>query len=231
MRKRRFRSAPAIFLIIVLVGVAGYLLGWSKALEIRTIEIYASGNEALINPVLNPKDVGIGMPMARVSGQRISHDLARFSWVDTIKIKRRWLAHDLQITITEHKAIAQYVDSNGIIEYFDSKGFNFIAPHAPVGLPEINFAQVGNDSRSAIALYLSQVPSDLTAHLSSLSIDRHNQVAMTTTIPGFTTLSISWGIVSEMPLKVKVLRQLLTLKENKKITNIDLSNPMTPVVK
>ena len=231
MRKRRLRNAPAVVLVIALMGVSGYFLGWSKALEIRTIEISASGNEALIALVLIPKDLHIGMPIARVSGRRIAHDLAKFSWVDAITVKRRWLAHDVRVIITEHAAIAQYVDSNGMTEYFDSKGLNFIAPNAPVGLPIINFSTAGSDSRSAIANFLSQVPSDLTAHLSSLSIDAQNQVLMSTALPGFKKLAISWGVVIDIPLKVKVLRQLLNLKENRNIVSVDISSPMTPVVK
>lgn len=231
MRKHRFHHAPAIFLAVALVAVAGYLLGWSKALAIRTIEINAFGNESLIAPVLIPKDLHIGMPIARVSGERISRDLAAFSWVNRVTVKKGWFTHDLHITVTEHKAIAQYIDDKGVTEYFDSNGFNFIAPHPVLGLTSINFARAGADSRSAIALYLAQVPSDLTTHLSSLSIDGHNQVVISTALPGFNNLTISWGNVSQISLKVQVLRQLLTLKENKGLTAIDLSNPMDPVVK
>lgn len=231
MRKRRFRSAPGIFLVVALIGVAGYLLGWSKALEIRTIEISASGNESLVNPILIPRDLHIGMPIARVSAQRISHDLAGFTWISDIKINRRWLAHDLRITITEYKAIAQYVDNNGSTQYFNDKGFNFSAPNPPTGLPVIDFALESPISRSAIATFLSQVPGDLTTHLSSLSVDIQNQVEMTTTIPGFKNLAITWGTASDIPLKVKVLRQLLTLRENKKVVSVNVSSPMTPVVK
>ena len=231
MRKRRFRSAPGIFLVIALIGVVGYLLGWSKALEIRTIEIFASGNESLVKPILIPKDLRIGMPMARVSAQRISHDLAGFTWISSIKINRRWFAHDVRITITEHQAIAQYVNSNGSTEYFDQMGFNFSSPNPPVGLPAINFTLESPASRGAIASFLAQIPGDLTAHLSSLSVDSENQVEMTTTLPRFRNLVIAWGSTTDIPFKVKVLRQLLALGENKKVTSADLSSPMTPVVK
>ena len=123
MRKRRYRNAPGIFLAVVLIGLIGYFLGWSKALEIRTIEITAAGNEAIVTPLLIPKDLHIGMPIARVSSQRIAHDLSALTWVDTIKVNRRWLAHDVRITITEHLPIAQYVDTQGSIEYFDASGY------------------------------------------------------------------------------------------------------------
>lgn len=231
MRKRRFGNAPSIILVVALIGVCAYLLGWSKALEIRTIEISASGNESIVDQILIPKDLHIGMPIARVSAQRISHDLAGFTWISSIKINRRWLAHDLRITITEHKAIAQYIDSNGLTEYFDDKGINFTTPNPPARLPIIDFTLEGTESRGAIATFLGQVPGELTAHLSSLSVDSQNRVEMTTTIPRFKNLTIIWGTSTDIPLKVKVLSQLLRLPENRKITSANVSSPMTPVVK
>ena len=231
MRKPRLRNAPGIFLAILLVGLLGYLLGWSKALEIKTIEISAAGNESLVRTVLVPHDLHIGLPIARVSTSRIKDDLAKFTWVRTIKIDRRWLAHDVKVTITERQAIAQYVDSQGITEYFDSNGHNFVTPNPPTGVPVINFAMESNQSRSAIGIFLAQIPTDLTANLTSLSVDLQNQISLTTTVTGFKALHISWGSDARIPLKVQVLRKLLTLPENKKVVSVDLSNPLTPTVK
>ena len=214
-----------------MIGMLGYLLGWSKALEIKTIEIRAAGNEAIVTPLLVPKDLRIGLPIARVSSQRIHHDLAQFSWIQKITITRRWLAHDVRVEITERRAIAQYVDSRGVTEYFDGSGFNFTSPNPPSGLPVIAFTNESTAARSAIATFLSQTPNDLTAQMSSLSVDGQNQIALTTALPGYSALNINWGAASDLTLKVQVLRQLLTLPENKKIVSVDLSNPLTPVVK
>ena len=231
MRKPRLRNAPGIFLAVLLVGLLGYLLGWSKALEIKTIEVSAAGNESIIRTALVPRDLHIGLPMARVSTSRIKDDLAKFTWVRTIKIDRRWLAHDVKVTITERQAMAQYVDSQGVTEYFDSSGHNYITPNPPTGVPVINFAIENNQSRSAIGTFLAQTPTDLTANLTSLSVDQQNQISLTTALTGFKALHISWGLDAEIPLKVQVLRKLLTLPENKKVVSVDLSNPLTPTVK
>lgn len=79
MRKRRFKSAPGIVLTVLLIGLLGYFLGWSKVLEVKSIEITAQGNEALVTPIIVPKDIRVGLPMARVSSERIKHDLAGMS--------------------------------------------------------------------------------------------------------------------------------------------------------
>ena len=231
MRKRRFHNAPVIVLAIALLGVAGYFLGWSKVLAVRTIEITAAGNEAIVEPLIVPRDLRIGLPIARVSVQRINSDLAGLSWINEIKVNRRWLAHDVRIVITEREAVAQYLDSKGSTEYFDSTGHNFTSPNPPTGIPTIDFATESPIARTAIATFFSQTPSDLTSNLLSLAVNKKNEIQLTTTIPGYQALAISWGSAEEIPLKVKVLRQLLTLPENKKISNVDLSSPLTPIVK
>ena len=231
MRKRRFRNAPGIILIIALIGILGYFLGWSKVLAVRTIEISAQGNEALVTPVIIPKDLHIGLPMARVSTQRIAHDLAGMSWIAKIKVNRRWLAHDVKVIISEHHPIAKYFDNSGVTKYFDSKGYSFISPNPPNGIPAISFGDQSDTSRAAVATFLSQTPSDITAKLINLGVESSDQIVLSTSLPGFAQLEIHWGSDTDIALKVKVLRQLLTLPENAKITTVDLSNPLTPVVK
>lgn len=231
MRKRRYRNAPGILLAVLLIGLLGYLLGWSKALEIHSIEISASGNEAIVSPLIIPKDLHVGLPMARVSSQRIVHDLSELPWVDKVTVNRRWLAHDVRITITAHHPIAQYVDTQGTSEYFDAQGYNFTSPNPPAGIPFIDFALAGTDSRTAIATFLSQTPADLTANLLSLAVDQSNQINLTTSLPGYKQLAITWGATTDIALKVQVLRHLLLLPENKKINSVDLSNPLSPIVK
>ena len=153
------------------------------------------------------------------------------SWIEKITIDRRWLAHDLRITITEHHPIAQYLNSQGQREYFDSHGYSFVSPNPAAGLPLITFTHQDQVSRNAVAQFLAATPSDLIIGMTSLYVDSINQIILTTILPGYQQLIINWGTVTEIPLKVKVLRQLLTLPENKKITNVDLTNPLTPIVK
>jgi len=231
MRKRRFKNAPGIVLAILLIGLLGYLLGWSKVFAVKSIEISAAGNESLVTPVIVPKDLHIGLPIARVSSQRIAHDLTNMTWISAIKVDRRWMAHDVRITITEHHPIAQYQDQSGVTKYFDATGYSFISPNPPSGIPEISFGDQSPAALSAVATFLSQTPSDLTTGLISLSVDSQMQIVLTTALPGYTQLEIHWGDATDIALKVKVLRQLLTLPENKKISSVDLSHPLTPFVK
>lgn len=123
------------------------------------------------------------------------------------------------------------MDSTGATKYFDSKGYSFISPNPPSAIPVISFGDPSDASRAAVAEFLSQTPSDITASMLSLSVDTNQQIVLSTVLPKFSQLEIRWGGASDLVLKVKVLRQLLALPENKKITSVDLSNPLTPVVK
>ena len=142
----------------------------------------------------------------------------------------------MKISVTAHVPIAQYQDSTannqGVqTKYFDASGYSFVSPNPPANLPTINFATQDAASKEAVALFLSRTPVDLTAHLISLAVDSSQNIYLATKLPGYDQLQINWGSADNLDLKVKVLRQLLTLKENKKITSVDLSSPNNPVVK
>jgi hypothetical protein len=44
-------------------------------------------------------------------------------------------------------------------------------------------------------------------------------------------LTVAWGDLTNMSLKVQVFQALIALPENSKITEIDLSAPHAPIVK
>jgi len=98
-------------------------------------------------------------------------------------------------------------------------------------LPVVTFTGSTGTLRSAIAQFLSAAPADLVAHMSSLEIDAHGNISMAASISGHSKLLIAWGTRTEEPLKVQVIQALLALKENKNITVIDVTNPLSPIVK
>jgi hypothetical protein len=50
-------------------------------------------------------------------------------------------------------------------------------------------------------------------------------------VRGSKKLDIYWGSVKELELKIEVMERLLELKENKRITSVNLANPIAPIVK
>ena len=207
------------------------MLGWSKTFAVRSIQVGAAGNESIVLPLIVPKDIHLGMPMARVSAKRIATDLSSQTWIDHISVSRGWFSHRLRISITEHRAIAQYVDEHGAVQYFDSQGISFTSPNPPSNLPTITFSDQTQVSRAAVALFLASTPMELLTGMTSLSVDGSNDIHQVTSVMGHQGLVISWGGASELSLKTRVLLGLLALPENKKITQVDLTTPQTPIVR
>ena len=54
---------------------------------------------------------------------------------------------------------------------------------------------------------------------------------LTTLVIDGRSLKITWGGSQDLPLKIKVLRELLLLPENAKIVRMDLTTPLSPIVK
>jgi cell division septal protein FtsQ len=231
--KKRNSHTPVIALIIFLVGLLVYLLGWSPLLSIKTIEISAGGFESVVTPLVVPNKAHIGLPLARVSVSRISRDLLREDWVRSINIDRRWLARDLKIVIEPRIPIAQFSETDGATKFFDHTGISFALPikrASNAQLPVVTFDSSTQNSRGSAAFFLAHAPSNLIAGMSALHIDRSGRVTLRTKIHGFPALFIKWGDEADTALKARVIDKLLGMAENKKILTIDLSNPLAPIV-
>jgi hypothetical protein len=231
--KKRNSPTPVITLMIFLVGLLVYLLGWSPLLSIKTIEISAGGFESVISPIVVPSKAHIGLPLARVSVSRISREVLREDWVRSINIDRRWLHRDLTIVVEPRIPIARFSETNGATKFFDHSGVSFSLPierASSAKLPTVTFDSANQISRSSAAFFLAQAPSNLIAGMSALHVDRAGRVTLMTKIRGFPSLLIHWGNESDTALKARIINKLLGMAENKKILTIDLSNPLAPIV-
>lgn len=224
----RSKNLPVIALLLVLVSLLAYILGWSKLLVVKKIVLVANGNELLISQIIEPTDIRIGLPLARVNVSKINRDLATQKWIKQLKINRHWTTGNVSIAITPRVPIARY-EVNGTISYFDSQGISFTAPSAPVNLPLITFSLEDQAAKQAVADFLAQVPTDFLAGMSELRVLSAESIKMTTSLPGFNSLEISWGSPTQLSLKINVLRHLLALGDNSKVIRIDLTNPSAPV--
>jgi hypothetical protein len=93
----------------------------------------------------------------------------------------------------------------------------------------ITFSSQDQASKQAVADFLTHIPSDFLAGMSELQVLSSESIKMTTTLPSFSGLQISWGSPTQLALKVNVLRHLLAIADNAKVIRIDLTNPLAPV--
>ena len=74
------------------------------------------------------------------------------------------------------------------------------------------------------------MPNELINSTLSIAIYRSDDIELQTNLRS-PDLLIKWGGVDQFANKITVLQRLLALKENKKITVIDLTDPSTPLVR
>ena len=214
--------------MLALVVLFAYVLGWSKLLVVKKIDLAANGNEVAISQIIEPSDVHIGLPLARVNVSKINRDLSNLTWIKQLKVNRHWATGNVSIVVTPRIPVARY-EVNGNINYFDSEGITFTAPSASTDLPLITFSSDGQASKQAVAEFLAQIPADFLAGMSELRVLSPESIKMATSLPGYVNLEVSWGSPTELPLKVNVLRHLLALGDNSKVIRVDLTNPSQPV--
>ena len=214
--------------MLVLVVLFAYVLGWSKLLVVKKIDLAANGNEVAISQIIEPTDIHIGLPLARVNVSKINRDLSSLTWIKQLKVNRHWATGNVSIVVTPRIPVARY-EVNGNINYFDSEGITFTAPSATTDLPLITFSSEGQASKQAVAEFLAQIPADFLAGMSELRVLSPESIKMATSLPGYVSLEVSWGSPTELPLKVNVLRHLLALGDNSKVIRVDLTNPSQPV--
>ena len=120
--------------------------------------------------------------------------------------------------------------------YLASDGKEFSSPQSFTKLAKISLAGRSSDSqesRQLIATFVANLPADLLATLTSLEITTDGTITMSTNLrkPG---LRINWGSANtpaDITVKANVLKGLLRLPENKKITQVDLTIANSPIVK
>jgi cell division septal protein FtsQ len=213
------------------VAVSAYSLGWSRLMSIQKIEIHAGAEQQLIQQALVPSEIATGQPLARINVAHIDHALTSYNWIQAVSISRNWITRAVTVKVTPRTPVAQFQSSDGTVHYLDLTGTLFELPVTPPNVPAITFVTQDFASRKLAATLLSGLPKDLVQAMSSLVIASENWATMTLSLDKHPALTVQWGDASSIPLKVSIFRHLLALPENRKIHDVDLSIPLSPVVK
>jgi len=231
-RRQKLRRTLIATISVVLIGAVAYGLGWSNIFQVKVISITGSTHIAEINQALNSGgiNVALGQRMARVDVKGIGNVLHGVDWIESEEISRNWLSGRLSIKISERRALASFLTPTGGTAYFDKNGVVF---HSPVELPTLPPVVLMQDDltyRHSAAEFIAALPSDLIDSFHGLTIYSPDHIVLKSGISG-SDISINWGSSSDLALKVKVLRALLALPENKDVKLIDLSNPISPTIR
>ncbi len=242
----KFIKTPALVLSILMLALATYVLGWSQIFTVEKI-IIDSKDKKIVKEVMakinqSPAVVEIGQPLARVDRREIATRVREMLWVENIKLDRRLLSGELHIAVIARDPIGRLIpkDSTNVesIGFMDRDLENFYLPAEAVAralasgewsdMPEISIQNDSKGLRSDVAQLIETLQGN------ALQVERvqaKDQLSISTKlVKEGRRLDISWGSVKDIELKIEIMNRLLELKENKSVKNINLSNPISPIV-
>ena len=224
IRRAHTRRRLVIFIGIMVVASAAYVLGWSSVFTVKHVVVVGAPNPS--EAYVIEHSVHVGDKMARLESQAITKSLRKYSWLDHSKISRNWLKGVVTVRVWTRTPIAQFeghlVDDNGVV--FD--------------LPSIDTSHLTNitGSNSASAKFatdlLTSLPDQLRSEISDVVVHGSAMAILSINDPTLNrVLKVVWGDLTNISLKVKVYQALIALPENAKIAMIDVSAPHAPIVK
>jgi len=243
LRLNKLRRFPGFVLAICLLALLTYVLGWSTIFAARTLvidgtqrttevssQILGSSSTSTSTSTSTSSTFHLGEPLARVDVHSLNRKISMLDWVEKQSVKRDWFHSQIHIVIQERTPIAQFIDSAGVTQLIDKTGSIFLA-HGTGRYPIITFKNNEKALIDSAATYIQELPADLLGNAQSFTVNSLDSIQSTHSGLAAGTVIIRWGNNSEMMTKVKVLRALLALPENSKAHVIDLSAPLSPIVK
>ena len=238
---RRFNRIGITFFATSILGGLVYVLGWSSLITIQAVEIKGTNQVNLISSQLSAgaSNLVLGEPLARMNPKHEENLITDLEWIKAAEVSRNWWTREVQVLVTPKIPIAIFKvagTSETKPRYLASDGSDFSSPQVFTNLATISLINNGQNlvgQRRIIAGFVANLPTDLIPGLENLEITNKGEVLMVTKLRK-PTLRINWGSSNspeEITVKSNVLKDLLDLPENKKITYVDLTVANSPVVK
>ena len=181
----------------------------------------------------------LGEPLARINPKHEENLITDLEWVKQTEVSRNWWTREVQVLVTPKIPIAIFKIAGATStkpRYLASDGTDFQSPQNFSNLATISLINNGQNlvgQRRIIASFVASLPADLIPGLENLEITKKGEVIMATELRK-PALRINWGSSNsseEIVIKSNVLKDLLDLPENKKITYVDLTVANAPIVK
>lgn len=224
-RRGRLRRWFLVLLVLLAVGALAWVVGFSSALEVRTVEVSGAdpADRAKVKELAGQE---AGTPLARVDGDavadRITDEVPGARWAT---VDRGW-PHTLKVNVTSRDPALAVVEDEGGYRLVDIDGTVIrTVDSAPKGVPTVTAedgADVSGHGVRAAQGMLKALPEDLREKVADVTVDGADQVSFR-----IESTRIVWGDESSPEVKVRVIPVLL----EKKPGLIDVSAPNTPVTK
>lgn len=222
MLSRKARSVVA--LVTLAFAALVYLLAWSSIFTVSAVKVTGAPSASSKAHILKVAGIALNQKLARVEPRSVEATIKSIEWVDHAHISRNWISGEVDIEISPRIPVAFY---NG--HTIDRTGTVFTLPGlSDSSLPQVSALKPELGLR-AISLFKSLPQSFRESVTSLVAVDELN-FQLNISYKG-RAISVMWGRDEKSALKIEVFNALMALKENARVTRIDLSAPHAPLVK
>ena len=223
------KAVITITTILIIFGAGSYLLGWSSLLTVKQIEITGAPTATSEKEIAKSLNLSKGDKLARIDPRALSNRLQVSQWIESADISRNWFNGKVVIEIQPRIPVALYTEPGKPQVALDASGATFILPgELPSGLPYVTATSVAS-GLIAIKVF-TEMPKDFSEGIDHLTASSAVNLTLDGKFGGH-KLQIIWGDGQETSLKIKVVKALIELPENKSIRLIDITAPHAPIVK
>ena len=227
-RTRKLFSPPLAILVALLIVLA-YFLGWSSFFSVKKIEITGAPTTKVQAEIEQKSQIEAGQQLARVNPQSVARRIEKLPWVKNVSISRDWLSGVVAIEISPRQPLAFFNSDQVPGQTIDEEGQLFSLPGYSNSDLALISAKNPDSALKANELFTA-LPENFRKNITSMIATSTNTFTLNSTLEG-RDIRIRWGDNQDMALKISVINSLLKLPENKEIKLIDVVAPHAPIVK
>lgn len=224
VRHRPLRLLMYAAAVLALVGLVGWVVGFSPLLAVRSVEVVGVP-ESEVTAIRTVAKVPLGVPLARVDSAAVAARVAERATVADVSIERSWPS-TLVIHASPRQPFLVVKNPQGQLQVVDETGVAYAhVSKAPLGVPTVNAATQAALTPDALAAAVSVVkvlPPATQRRVTNVTVSSANLVTLR-----IGRTSIVWGGVDEPERKLAIMTALLKGRPSL----IDVSAPSTPVTR
>lgn len=206
LKARRVRLVAIGAAAVVLLGFAGWIVGFSPwlALEESEITITGGSEQASTQEIAEHITPAVGTPLARLDTGAMVEGIESIIGVKEVTISRSW-PHGLQVDVVARKPVAAVKNSDEyVVVDADGVELNHLA-EAPEGLPVVNVPidETTGETVTGALTVMAALPGDV--EVSEVAATGPDGIRLTLA-DGAT---VEWGSADDSEMKAAVLETLL----------------------